>query len=228
MTHRGQIRFLSIRVPSGRLWFTATLTSQPALHPKQTHTENTTASVWWQLVGLHTCCIWLLHTTSVFDYNISVDLNVRLPYSKKDELEITMTSILMLNSLCVCVCVRTEYIMPCMLLTAYLPRIVKEGRWTDPLNKMSPPNTTMINHTLQIISTCMNERRSKALSPTVWLHAFTLSDSHRPGPPQPPQAPSLLADPSAPLTRTKRKSAWKEITHHVHKRPFWLKLSMKW
>lgn len=69
-------------------------------------------------------------------------------------------------------------------------------------------------------------------SPTVWLHAFTLSDS-RPatttlGPPQPPLAPSLPADPLPPLAPTERKSACKEITHHVYKRPFWLKLSMKW
>lgn len=70
MTHRGQIRFLSIRVPSGRLWFTATLTSQFALRPKQTATENTTASVRWQLVGSHTCCIWLPHTlNSVCGFN---------------------------------------------------------------------------------------------------------------------------------------------------------------
>lgn len=76
-----------------------------------------------------------------------------------------------------------------MLLTAYPARTVKEGRWTDPLNKMSPPNTTMINHMLQIISTCMNERQSKALSHclTACFHSLRqppdhLSPHNPPGP----------------------------------------------
>ncbi len=69
-----------------------------------------------------------------------------------------------------------------MLLTTYHPRTVKEGRWTDPLNKMSPRNTTMINHTLQIISTCMNERQSKGLS-----HCLTACFHSLRQPPLPPR-----------------------------------------
>lgn len=98
MTHWGQIRILSIRVPSGRLWFTAMLTSQFALHPKQTATENTAASVWWQLVGSHTCCIWLPHTW----YTIC-GLNNRTELQQKDKPKITIKTCPDNNlSLCLC------------------------------------------------------------------------------------------------------------------------------
>lgn len=77
--------------------------------------------------------------------------------------------------LCECAHMRTcQHRLLCMLLSAHLHTTVTEGRRTDPLNKMSPPNTTMINHMLQIISTCMSKAKP---SPTVWLCAFTLSDS---------------------------------------------------
>lgn len=79
----------------------------------------------------------------------------------------------MSNCLCVhrCTC---QHWKLCMLRSADLHTTVTEERWTDPLNKMSPRNTTMINHKLQIISTCMSKAKP---SPTVWLNAFTLADS---------------------------------------------------
>lgn len=89
--------------------------------------------------------------------------------------------------------------MLCKLAAAYLPRIVKDGRWTEPLNKMSHSNTTMINHKLQIISTCMNEQQSKTLSHCLTACFYSLRQlPHHLKPPQPPQLPSLLTDPLPP------------------------------
>lgn len=146
----------------------------------------------------------MLHLATAFpgpfsDLSVVAGVSLEVLWSKKTNLKLQQSifAVTFFVYVHMCKCPSLEYITLCMLPTAYLPSTGREGRWTDPLNKMSPPNKTMINHTLQIISTCMNDQQSKALSPlSDCFHFLRQPPRHLHNPHWPPR--SLPADPSAP------------------------------